>query len=653
MDARRVVISGVTPEIDAGRFPIKRVIGEQVIVEANIFAEGHDALSAVLRFRHDGAPDWDEIPMLPLVNDRWRSAFHVEHLGHYRYTIEAWVDHYGTWRRDLSKRLAAAQDVAVDVLIGAELIEHAANRAGRTHARLLTAAARDVRDRGEIALTRDIDALVARYPDRTNATSYALELGVIIDPVLARYSTWYELFPRSFGETPNDHGTLRDVERQLPQIANMGFDVMYLPPVHPIGITHRKGKNNAVVAEPDDVGSPWAIGAVEGGHDAVHPDLGTVADFEHLVTIARGLGIEIALDLALQCSPDHPYVRDHPQWFRHRPDGTIQYAENPPKKYQDIYPLDFESADWRSLWEELRRVVFVWIERGVRIFRVDNPHTKPFAFWEWLIADVKTKHPDAIFLSEAFTRPRVMQRLAKVGFTQSYTYFAWRNTSAELTRYLTELTTTEVKEYLRPNLWTNTQDILTEYLQLGGRPAFVTRFVLAATLGASYGIYGPAFDFLEAEPREPGSEEYRDSEKYQLRAWDRDRPNSLRELITRVNTIRREHPALQTNTGLRFHPTTNDLLLCYSKTTDDLADALLIVVNVDPHHVQTGWIELPLAELGLESDQPFQVHDLLGGARYLWNGSRNYVELNPHLISAHIFQIRRRTRREHDFEYYL
>src|SRR5438067_10699100 len=450
------------------------------------------------------------------------------------------------------------------------------------------------------------------------------------------------MFPRSCASEPGVHGTLRDCEQRLPYVAGMGFDVLYLPPIHPIGRSFRKGKNNELGAGPEDVGSPWAIGAKEGGHKAIHPQLGTLEDFKRLVTKAKESGIEIALDIAFQCAPDHPYAREHPEWFRKRPDGSIQYAENPPKKYQDIYPLDFETDHWKELWDELKSIIVFWCEQGVRIFRVDNPHTKAFPFWEWAIAEVKKDYPEALFLAEAFTRPKVMYRLAKSGFSQSYTYFAWRNTAYELYQYFTELAQPPVREFFRPNLWPNTPDILTEYLQSGGRPAFQARLILAATLGASYGIYGPAFALMEGRPREQGSEEYLDSEKYQVRPWKRDDPNSLRELITIVNRIRRENPALQTDRGLRFHPTENDQLLAYSKSTPDNANVVLTVVNVDPHHVQRGMVNLPLEELGLDRERSFQAHELISGARYLWNGPRNFVELNPRSMPGQIFRFLRR-----------
>lgn len=652
----RVVIERVRPEIDAGRFAAKRVAGERFVVEADVFAEGHDVLACVLRYRWDDdkAP-WSEVPMESLPNDLWRGAFTLSEVGRYRYTVVAWVDAFQSWRRDFAKRVEAGQELGMHLQAGAGLVAEAARRAEGAEARQLEAWARLLREQApgavDLVLGEELLHVQARHPDRSRATTYGRELAVAVNPVRARFSTWYELFPRSCGG-PGRHGTLRDVEAQLTRLADMGFDVLYLPPIHPIGTTKRKGRNNAVVAAPGDPGSPWGIGSEAGGHKDVHPELGTLADFRRLVARARELGIEVALDIAFQCSPDHPYVRQHPQWFRHRPDGSIQFAENPPKKYEDIYPIDFESSDWRALWQELRDVVQFWIDQGVSLFRVDNPHTKPLRFWEWLIADIQSRHPGTIFLSEAFTRPKIMYHLAKLGFTQSYTYFAWRNTKWELTQYFTELTQTDVREYFRPNLWPNTPDILTEYLQFGGRPAFLARLVLAGTLGASYGIYGPAYEACENRPREPRSEEYLDSEKYEIRHRDLDGPHGMRDFITRVNRIRRDNPALHADRNLHFHPVDNEQLICYSKCTDDLSNIVLVVVNLDPHHTQSGWVDLPLADLQIDAHQPYQVHDLLSNARYLWNGSRNYVELAPGTCPAHVFRVRRRLRSEHDFDYY-
>ena len=657
---RRVVIEGITPVIDGGRFPIKRVYGEDVVVEADVFCDGHDMLGCVLRYRQEGSAGWDEVPMEPLGNDRWRGVFTVSHIGVYHYTVMAWSDRFASWCRGLAKKVEAGQEVGIDLLIGAELVQHASMRTSGAAAQQLRAWVavlqddrRAIEERLHIAVGEALRAAMQAHPDRALATTSSPELAVVVDRPKARFSAWYEMFPRSCAPHPGQHGTFKDGEARLPYIAAMGFDVVYLPPVHPIGITHRKGRNNVTVAGTDDPGSPWAIGAPQGGHKAIHPQLGTLEDFRRFVAKAREYDIEVALDIAFQCSPDHPYVSEHPEWFRQRPDGTVQYAENPPKQYQDIYPLDFETDHWQELWEELKSVVLFWVEQGVHIFRVDNPHTKPFRFWEWLIREVKHAAPDVLFLSEAFTRPKVMYNLAKRGFTQSYTYFAWRNTKAEIIDYFTTLTQTEVREFFRPNLWPNTPDILTEYLQLGGRPAFMTRLVLAATLGASYGIYGPAFELCEHRPREPGSEEYLNSEKYEIRHWDIARPDSLKDLIARVNRIRHENPALHHDWCLRFHTVSNDHLLCYSKHTEDHADIILVVVNLDPHHTQSGWVEISSEALDLPLDGHYQVHDLLSDSRYLWYGPRNFVELNPSVVPAHIFRLRRHVRTERDFEYYL
>jgi starch synthase (maltosyl-transferring) len=654
---RRVIIEGVKPEIDVGRFPIKRIVGEETVVEADILADGHDELACALLYRKEGDATWTESPMEPLGNDRWRASFKVQEQGRYRYTVMGWIEHFKTWSRDLGKRVKAGQDVSIDLLIGAEMVENARQRATQMDAAWLATFAESLRAGGENgarqALTPELARLMSLYGERRFATTYDKELEVVVDRERARFGAWYELFPRSCSATPGKHGTFKDVEARLPYVASMGFDVLYLPPIHPIGTSFRKGRNNSTAVGQDDPGSPWAIGSALGGHKAIHPELGTLDDFRHLIQAAAQYGIEIALDIAFQCAPDHPYVSAHPEWYRQRPDGTIQYAENPPKKYQDIYPFDFETEQWRALWEELKRVVQFWVDQGVRIFRVDNPHTKPFPFWEWLIAEIKRDCPEAIFLAEAFTRPKALYGLAKRGFTQSYNYFPWRNTKWELTQYLTELTQTEVREFVGPNLWTNTPDILTEYLQFGGRPAFMARFILAATLGPSYGIYGPAFELCENRPLAPGREEYLDSEKYEIKGWDIDRPDSLRELIGRVNRIRRETPAFRANHDLRFHDVDNEQIIAYSKSSLDRTNQVLVVVNLDPHYKQSGFITLPLEELGLDSRQPYQAHDLLTDARYLWHGTRNYVELNPQTVPAHIFVIRRKVRTEHDFDYYL
>lgn len=643
----RVIIENVRPAIDCGRFPIKRVIGEPVVVEAGVFADGHDELRVVLLYRKEGDATWAGAAMQPLGNDAWQGRFTVREVGLYHFTIQAEIDAFATWRRDLGKRLKVGQDVSLELHIGAGLLAQAAARAAgmdrdklRGAASFLTGAA-PVAERARRALEEDLAHVAGLHPDMRHATTYEPELNVWVDRMRARYSTWYELFPRSCAPTAGLHGTLRDVAALLPRLAALGFDVLYVPPIHSIGRQFRKGKNNNVVAQPDDVGSPWAIGGPEGGHKSIHPLLGTFEDFQFLRAHTHDHGIEIALDIAFQCSPDHPWVREHPSWFRHRPDGTIQYAENPPKKYQDIYPLDFETADWEALWDELRSVFLFWIDKGVRIFRVDNPHTKAFGFWEWCIGTLREKHPDVLFLSEAFTRPKVMYRLAKLGFTQSYTYFTWRNTKQELTEYFTELTRPPVSDFFRPNLWPNTPDILHDYLQRGGRPAFVIRLVLAATLGASYGIYGPAYETCTNLPREAGSEEYLYSEKYEIKRWELDRPDGLASLLTLVNRARRDNPALQANDGLVFHSADGDHLLCYSKSTSAGDNQILVVINLDPQQRHWGFVQLALDKLGLGERASYTVHDLLTGAKYSWHGARNYVDLDPQKMPAHVFRIER------------
>ncbi|MDY6833990.1 MAG: alpha-1,4-glucan--maltose-1-phosphate maltosyltransferase [Chloroflexota bacterium] len=645
-DRVRLVIEEVTPEIDGGRFPIKRTVGEDVVVEADIFADGHDAISTFLLYRKEEDVRWTETPMDYMANDRWKASFRVTELGRHYYTIIAWVDAFKSWRCGLEKKTQAEQEVTVELLSGANLIEEASRRAHQDDVKRLEDWAAIIRDSSQpvaskvqTAMKQELAITMARYPDQRFATIYYRELEVVVDREKAVYGTWYEMFPRSCSSDPRRHGTFKDCENRLPYIAEMGFDVLYLPPIHPIGHTQRKGKNNALIANQDDPGTPWAIGSEEGGHKDIHPQLGTLNDFRSLVSKALSFDIEIALDIAFQCSPDHPYVKEHPEWFRTRPDGSIQYAENPPKKYHDIFPLDFDSESWHDLWQELKSIILFWVEQGVRIFRIDNPHTKPFAFWEWLITETKKEYPDLIFLSEAFTRPKIMYQLTKLGFTQSYTYFTWRNTKEEFADYFHELTQTKVKEYFRPNLFTNTPDILTEYLQNGGRPAFMIRLVLAATLGASYGIYGPAFELCENTAREKGSEEYLDSEKYEIKRWDIERADGLRSFITSINSIRRDNSALHTNRSLQFHNTDNSQLLCYSKSAEDLSNVILVVINLNHEFSQSGWTDLNLGVLGLQNDQPFTVHDLITDFDYHWCGARNYVELNPHACPTHIFRV--------------
>ena len=655
--AQRVIVEHVKPEIDGGRFPIKRTPGERVVVTAAIHADGHDVLAAALWYRHverpfeaagsppagafDPAAAWQEAVMVPVGNDEWVGSFIVGDLGGAEYTIQAWVDTFASWRRGLTAKVQAGQDVSSELLEGAALLRDSATRSPRADLMLeraaIIASDADPRHRETAALDPLLADAVSAATDRSRATVYARVLRVLVDRERARYGSWYEMFPRSGGTDPSRSATFREAESALPRVAAMGFDVLYLPPIHPIGQTYRKGRNNSLTPRPDDPGSPWAIGSAAGGHTAVDPALGTLEDFAHFCAAGRELGLEVALDLAYQCSPDHPWVREHPEWFRHRPDGTIKYAENPPKKYQDIYPIDFECAEWRNLWQELKRVVEFWCAHGVRIFRVDNPHTKAYHFWEWMIADVRRQYPDAIFLAEAFTRPKIMKYLAKLGFDQSYTYFTWRNTRTELIEYFTELTQTEVREYMRPNLFVNTPDILHEYLQTGGPAAFRIRLMLAATLGATYGIYS-GFELCENVPVRHGSEEYLDSEKYQVRIRDWNAQGNLAPLIGRVNLIRRHHPSLQWDWSLRFFASDNPQILCYAKATPDNSDLILIVVSLDPHHMQQGWVQVPVTDVQSGPDGGYATEDLLTGARYLWRGEWNYVRLTPE-HPAHILHL--------------
>jgi starch synthase (maltosyl-transferring) len=642
----RIVIEHVSPTVDGGLFPAKTSVGEVASIEADVFTDGHDLPAARVLFRHDDA-DPRETPMVPLGNDHWRAQVPIDEPGRYRFRVEGWIDTWATWRSDLEKRLGAGQDLTVELQEGAALVGGASKRASAADAtdvaEQLQRAVKVIRGKdtakaSALAVSDELHSLMAAHPDRRRGAAASQEFVMDAARERARHGAWYELFPRSASPDPVRHGTLRDVAALVPDIAELGFDVLYLPPIHPIGHTSRKGPNNVMTARPDDPGSPWAIGSEAGGHTAIHPDLGTFDDFEHLLAELKRHEMELALDLAFQCSPDHPWVTEHPEWFRHRADGTIRYAENPPKRYEDIYPIDFETKDRDGLWRALLDVVLFWAERDVPIFRVDNPHTKPFAFWEWLLAEVRRDHPDILFLSEAFTRPRVMERLAKLGFDQSYTYFTWRRSRDELTDYLTELTQGPPRDFLRPNLWPNTPDILTDQLQEGGPPAFRLRFLLAATLGANYGIYGPAFEHMEREPREPGSEEYRDSEKYERRF----RPpaaTGIRELIARVNLIRREHPSLQHDKTLRFHPTDTDQLLAYSKTLPDGSDGIVVIVNLDPVHPRSGWVDLRMPELGMAWDAPFVARDLLGGETFTWTGARNFVELHPGHQPGHVLAI--------------
>ena len=659
----RAVIENIQPAVDGGRFAIKRVVGDRVVVEADCFADGHDVVACMLKWRRAGAA-WQSVPMEPLVNDRWRAGFVVDALGTWEYAVCAWVDPFQSWLHDFARRVDA-DDVRVAAATGAALIDQAAGRAGRAGdatllrewsrelARAAKDAALDVDELKRIGADEPRAALAQRYPDTGLAFTHPQVHPIVVERERARFSAWYEFFPRSASSNPDRHGTFADCEAWLPYVKRMGFDVLYFPPIHPIGRARRKGRNNTLDPAPGDVGSPWAIGSTEGGHEAILPELGTLADFKRLVQRAAELDIDIALDIAFQCAPDHPWVSEHPQWFRKRADGSIQYAENPPKKYQDIYPFDFESADWRAMWLALAGVFEYWIGQGVRVFRVDNPHTKAYPFWEWVIARLRAQQPDVLLLSEAFTRPRVMHRLAKLGFSQSYTYFTWRNTKQELTAYFTELSQGPGREYFRPNAWPNTPDILPAALQYGGRPVFIARVAMAATLCANYGIYGPAFELLEARALRAGGEEYLDSEKFERRVWELERAESLADFIAVLNRARHANPALQSDAGLRFLPIDNEQLLAYAKTSADGDNTVVCVVNLDPHHTQSGWIEIDPAVFGLQPGQAYQLHDLISGAHYLWHGARNYVSLDPQRTPVHVMELRARMKRENDFDYFL
>jgi starch synthase (maltosyl-transferring) len=642
----RLVIEGLSPQLDGGRYAIKRLLGQVVDVGVNIFKDGHDLIAAHILYRPVGASEYHIAPLTYHFDvDRWFGSFKADRLGRWEYTVEAWPDRYGTFRSDLGKRLNAGQDVRSELLEGAEILKKQARFLKGEAAARINEAARTLADprasleeRLRVAFADDVVETV-RAPLLPGDATRLAPLSLYVDRLEAGFSAWYELFPRSQGKVPGKHGTFADTAARLPEIAAMGFDVIYLPPIHPIGVTHRKGRNNSVTCEPHDVGSPWAIGGMAGGHDAIHPELGSIADFDALVKAAAEFGIEIALDYALQCSPDHPWVKEHPNWFFVRPDGTLRYAENPPKKYEDIYPINFWSDDRENLWNACRDVVLYWIQHGVKIFRVDNPHTKPLAFWEWMIADIQREHPDVIFLSESFTRPNRMKSLAKLGFTQSYTYFTWKNSSWELRDYLTELTKTDMVEYYRPNFFANTPDILHEYLQHGGRAAFRIRLVLAATLSPVYGIYS-GYELCENQAVKPGSEEYLDSEKYEIRVRDWNAPGNIKQDVSKLNRIRSENAALHALANLEMVKTDHDGVFAYRKYAP--GNELLVVVNLDPHEAHEAMVDVPIGAMGIDESEAYEVTDLLTGSRYTWRGSRNYVRLDPNERVAHLFRISRR-----------
>ncbi len=641
--APRLAIESITPAVDAGRFPVKRLVGERVVVEADLIGDGHGILAAALFWRHVDENDWSERRMEPLGNDRWRATFPLERLGQYVFTVEGWNDAFATYRDELAKKFGAGRTVDLEIEEGRVLIAAAARRAKDEIAASLDQIAGDLPSlppakQVEALLAEPTAALMARADDRPFAVRHEPPLTVEVDRRAAEFASWYELFPRSQSGDPARHGTFDDVIRNLPRIRDMGFDVLYFPPIHPIGRINRKGRNNSLQAAPDDPGSPYGIGSSEGGHDALHPQLGTLDDFRRLREAAADHGLELALDFAIQCAPDHPWLKQHPDWFDWRPDGSLRYAENPPKKYEDIVNVDFYASGAQpSLWIALRDVVQFWVDQGVRLFRVDNPHTKPFPFWEWLIADIRSRHPDAIFLAEAFTRPKVMYRLAKIGFGQSYTYFTWRNTKYELTEYLTELTTTAPRDFFRPHFFVNTPDINPLFLQTSGRPGFLIRAALAATLSGLWGLYN-GFELCEATPL-PGREEYADSEKYQLRVWDWNRPGNIVAEITRLNDIRRRNPALQSHLGVRFYNAFNDHILYYGKATASRDNVVLVAVNLDPHSAHEADIEVPLWEWGLPDSGAVVAEDLMRGGTMTWHGKIQHLRLDPADLPFGIWRI--------------
>jgi starch synthase (maltosyl-transferring) len=640
----RVVISGISPQIEGGKYPAKRVIGESLTVTADIFGDGHDEVAASVLVKHQRDELWRELPMNYILNDRWEVTIPLDQIGFHQYQVIGWIDHYTTWKKGLVKKYDANQDVTVELQIGTQLFNEAlslADSADKTKLKKWIALFKkpeNTETKINLAVSDEVGEVMGRIKAKDLVTTFPEIFTIEVERKKAGFSAWYEIFPRSAAVESGKHGTLNEVKRLLPRIAGMGFDILYFPPIHPIGEEKRKGKNNSLTPSADDPGSPWAIGNVTGGHKSIHPELGTLEDFESLVAEAEKFNLEVAMDIAFQCAPDHPYVKEHPQWFKWRPDGTVQYAENPPKRYEDILPFNFETEDWENLWKELKSVIDFWIEKGVRVFRIDNPHTKAFSFWEWLIKEVREKNPEVLFLAEAFTRPRVMEKLAKSGFNQSYSYFTWRNTKWEFEQYLTELTKTDQQYYFRPNFWPNTPDILPHHLAVGGENAHIQRLILAATMSSNYGIYGPVYEYGVNTPH-PGKEEYTDNEKYEIKHWDWDRYSRTAEIITMINQIRHENPALQTTWNIDFTYTDNEQIICYTKTDQRSSNALLIAVNLDVFNTHGATIRVPLEQLGIDPNQPYQVHDMLSGEKYRWQGEYNFVQLNPYDMPAHIFKV--------------
>ncbi len=638
----RIVIENVLPQLDSGAYFIKRVVGQTVKITADVFADGHDIIECCVKYRHESDKHWREVRMQPLGNDAWTANFEVEKQGYYSYFVEGWIDYALNWQHGTGRKIQDNQHVKSELLEGAEYVK-VIKASDASEKEYLKAAAKyftsekDYDKAIAVATSGDLTEIFKKYPARF-LKNQSIELQVYVDRKKALFSTWYEFFPRSASSVEGKHGTFKDCEKLLPRVAEMGFDTLYFPPIHPIGEVNRKGKNNATNAQPGDVGSPWGIGSQYGGHKSVHPQLGTLNDFKSLVKKAKSLGIEIAMDYALQAAPDHPYVKDFPQWFKWRPDGTVQYAENPPKKYQDIQPIYFESGDWKNLWKELLDVALFWVEEcGIRVFRVDNPHTKPFYFWGWLIAEVKKKHPDVLFLAEAFTRPKIMHELAKQGFTQSYTYFTWRNSKAELIEYVNELTQTSQKEFYRPNFWPNTPDINPYPLQSANEAIHLQRYFLAATLSSSVGIYGPVYEYMQSAAL-PGKEEYLDSEKYEFVKWDWTIQNKLTHVIAKINQIRYQHPSLQQTNNIQFCDADNDHIIAYHKWDDNREDQTLMIVSLDPYYSKQAMVRLPVENIG---NEPITVIDLITGNSYNWDKEWNFVELHP-ALPFHLFKIVKR-----------
>lgn len=641
---KRVVIDSVSPKINDGSFYIKRVINEIVHVDAHVLADGHDVLAVSIIYKHDKAKTWKEARMQLTTNDEWQGSFAVEKQGYYTYKIEAWVDYALNWQHGIERKIDDGQHVTSELLEGAEYVKAISKKVTSTEKEYLSHLLKIFLDSNAYeeavkeAISDKLHHIFVKYPAKILANT-SQDLRVYVDRQKARFSTWYEFFPRSASEKVGEHGTFKDCERLLSRVAKMGFDTLYFPPIHPIGEINRKGKNNTTEAFDDDVGSAWGIGSKYGGHKDIHSQLGSLEDFKSLVKKAKGLGVEIAMDYALQAAPDHPWVTEHPEWFKWRPDGTVQYAENPPKKYQDILPIYWESKDYKHLWDECLDTMLYWVDCGVNVFRVDNPHTKPFYFWNWLISKVKQKHPDVIFLAEAFTKPKVMARLAKEGYSQSYTYFTWRNSKHELIEYINELTKTELKEFMQPNFWPNTPDINPYHLQGANEAKFIQRYVLAATLSSSIGIYGPVFEYMVSDAL-PGKEEYLNSEKFQIAHYDWTVENKLTTIITKINHLRKENKALQQTNNIRFCHIENDNLIAFYKWNQDKSNELLIVVSLDQYYAQQGTVQLPLSDLNLNHGQPVQMHDLVTGSSYNWHDEWNFVELHP-TLPFHIFHIKK------------